>query len=176
MVETAFSFLHEVHHAGIRIQTQPNLDTFIRNIERLSENLTDGFDWESLAPMVAEAADRIFASEGRGAWPQLSEAYARWKEQETIRAKVFLELTGAYRSAATQIGSPHNLVEVGPDHLTYGVEGLDYPVFHESGTDRLPARPVFDLLAEDEDLSSEVKEALSEHINQKLSEAQIARQ
>ena len=62
------------------------------------------------------------------------------------------------------------------NHLTYGVEGLDYPVFHESGTDRLPARPVFDLLAEDEDLSSEVKEALSEHINQKLSEAQIARQ
>ena len=25
----------------VRIQTQPNLDTFIRNIERLSENLTE---------------------------------------------------------------------------------------------------------------------------------------
>ena len=68
-----------MHIKSVRIQTQPNIDTFIRNIERLSENLTDGFDWESLAPMVAEAADRIFASEGRGAWPQLSEAYARWK-------------------------------------------------------------------------------------------------
>ena len=53
----------------IQIKATPQLDTFIRNIERLSENLTDGFDWESLAPMVAEAADRIFASEGHGAWP-----------------------------------------------------------------------------------------------------------
>ena len=158
----------------VRIQTQPNIDTFIRNIERLSENLTDGFDWESLAPMVAEAADRIFASEGRGAWPQLSEAYARWKAKN-YPGKGILELTGAYRSAATQIGSPHNVVEVGPDHLTYGVEGLDYPIFHESGTNRLPARPVFDLLAEDEELFRAVTEAFSEHINQKLSEANLAR-
>ena len=159
----------------IQIKTTPQLNILVRRIDLLIENLTDGFDWESLAPMVAEAADRIFASEGRGAWPQLSEAYARWKERN-FPGKGILDLTGAYISAATQIGAPHNLVEVGPDHLTYGVEGLDYPVFHESGTDRLPARPVFDLLAEDEDLSSNVKEALSEHINQKLSESQIARQ
>ena len=159
----------------VQIKATPQLDTFIRNIERLSENLTDGFDWESLAPMVAEAAADVFASQGRGGWAQLSPAYARWKERN-FPGKGILELTGAYLRAATQVGAPHNLVEVGPDHLTYGVEGLDYPVFHESGTDRLPARPVFDLLAEDEDLSSNVKEALSEHINQKLSEAQIARQ
>ena len=157
----------------IRIQTQPDLDTFSHSIKQLGNNLTDGFDWESLAPLIAEAADNIFASEGRGAWPQLSPAYARWKERN-FPGKGILDLTGAYISAATQIGAPHNLIEVGPDHLTYGVEGLDYPIFHESGTDRLPARPVFDLLAEDEDLSSNVKEALSEHINQKLSEAQIA--
>ena len=158
----------------VQIKTTPQLDTFIRNIEQLSENLIDGFDWESLAPMVAEATDNIFASEGRGGWPQLSEAYARW-EARNFPDKGLLELTGAYRSAATQIGSPHNVVEVDDDHLTYGVEGLDYPSFHESGTNRLPARPVFDLLAEDEELTASVKEVFSEHINQKLSEAQIAR-
>ena len=112
----------------IRIQTQPDLDDFSHSIEQLGNNLTDGFDWSSLAPMVAEAADRIFASEGHGAWPQLSEAYARWKAKN-YPGKGILDLTGAYRTAVTQIGSPHNLVEVGPDHLTYGVEGLDYPVF-----------------------------------------------
>ena len=158
----------------VQIKTTPQLNTLIRNIERLSENLTDGFDWESLAPTVAEAADNIFASEGRGQWPQLSEAYARWKARN-YPGKGILELTGAYRNAATQIGSPHNVVEVGDDHLTYGVEGLDYPAFHESGTNRLPARPVFDLLVEDEELSRAVTEAFSEHINQKLNEAQIAR-
>ena len=158
----------------IQIKATPQLDTFIRNIERLSENLTDGFDWESLAPTVAEAVDNIFASEGRGQWPQLSEAYARWKAKN-FPGKGILELTGAYRNAATQIGSPHNVITTTENSLTYGVEGLDYPVYHETGTDRMPARPVFDLLAEDEDLSSNVTEALSEHINQKLNEAQIAR-
>ena len=158
----------------VQIKTTPQLNTLIHNIERLSENLTDGFDWESLAPTVADAADNIFASEGRGQWPQLSEAYARWKARN-YPGKGILELTGAYRNAATQIGSPYNVVEVGDDHLTYGVEGLDYPAFHESGTNRLPARPVFDLLAEDEELSRAVTEAFSEHINQKLNEALIAR-
>lgn len=151
----------------IRIRSKTDIDAFIREIERLSEGLIDDFDWGSLAPLVAEAADRIFASEGRGKWPQLSRAYAAWKERN-YPGKGILELTGAYRAAATQIGAPHNVVEVGDDHLTYGVEGLEYPVFHESGTERMPARPVFELLEEDEELSRDVKEAIGEHINQKL--------
>lgn len=159
----------------INIRSKQNIDTFIRNIGQLSESLTDDFDWASIAPVVAEAADNIFASQGRGGWAQLSPAYARWKEKN-YPGKGILELTGAYRNAATRIGSPHNVLEVGDDHLTYGVEGLEYPVFHEGGTDRLPARPVFELLEEDEELSASVKEAVSEHINRKLSEAQIAGQ
>ena len=162
----------------VQIKGTPQLDTIIRKIEQLSENLIADFDWESLAPMVADAADRIFASEGRGRWPQLSESYARWKSKH-YPGKGILELTGVYRRAATRIGAPNNFVEVGDDHLTYGVEGFDpnYPLFHEDPGegDRLPARPVFELLEEDEELSRDVKEAFSEHINQKLSEAQIAR-
>ena len=142
------------------IQTQPPLNTLIRNIEQLSENLTNGFDWESLAPMVAEAADNIFASEGRGGWPQLSEAYARWKARN-YPGKGILELTGAYRNAATQIGSPHNVVEVGDDHLTYGVEGLDYPSFHEvAPIDCQPVRCLICLLRMKN--SPSVKEVFSE--------------
>ena len=158
----------------VQIKTTPQLNTLMRNIDQLSENLPQGFDWESLAPIVAEAADNIFASEGRGGWPQLSEAYARWKARN-FPDKDLLELTGAYRNAATQIGAPGNVITTTENSLTYGVEGLDYPVYHETGTDRMPARPVFDLLAEDEELSRAVTEAFSEHINQKLNEAQIAR-
>ena len=46
----------------VQIKTTPQLEYLgIRRIDLLIENLTDGFDWESLAPMVAEAAaDRIF--------------------------------------------------------------------------------------------------------------------
>ena len=163
---------------NIKLTVTPQLSNLDRSIGQLSESLMDGFDWASLAPTVAEAADRIFASEGRGGWPQLSEAYARWKSKH-YPGKGILELTGAYRRAATQVGAPHNVVEVGDDHLTYGVEGFDpnYPLFHEAPREgsRLPARPVFELLAEDEELSRDVADALSEHINQKLNEAQIAR-
>ena len=158
----------------VQIKVSPPLNTLMRNIEQLSENLTNGFDWESLAPIVAEAADNIFASEGRGGWPQLSEAYARWKARN-YPGKGILELTGAYRSAATQIGAPGNVITTTENSLTYGVEGLDYAIFHESGTNRLPARPVFDLLAEDEELSRAVTEVFGEFLNQKLNEAQIAR-
>ena len=94
----------------IQIKATPQLDTFIRNIERLSENLTDGFDWESLAPMVQKRRRTFSHHEGRGGWPQLSPAYARWKERN-FPGKGILELTGAYRSAATQIGSPHNVID-----------------------------------------------------------------
>ena len=159
----------------VRIQTQPDLDTFSHSIEQLGNNLTDGFDWSLLAPLIAEAADNIFASEGRGAWPQLSEAYARWKAKN-YPGKGILELTGAYRTAVTQIGSAYNVLETTDNSLTYGVSGLDYPVFHESGTNRLPARPVLDLLAEDEDLLREIGELFSAFINQKLNEANLARQ
>ena len=158
----------------VQIKTTPQLNALMRNIDQLSENLTQGFDWESLAPMVAEAADRIFASEGHGGWPQLSEAYARWKARN-FPGKGILDLTGAYRNAATQIGAPGNVITTTENSLTYGVEGLDYPAYHETGTNQLPARPVFDLLVEDEELSRAVTEAFSEHINQKLSEALIAR-
>ena len=109
---------------NIKLTVTPQLNSVDRSIGQLSESLMDGFDWASLAPTVAEAADRIFASEGRGGWPQLSEAYARWKSKH-YPGKGILELTGAYRRAATQVGAPHNVVEVGDDHLTYGVEGFD---------------------------------------------------
>ena len=158
----------------VQIKTTPQLNALMRNIDQLSKNLTQGFDWESLAPIVAEAADNIFASEGRGGWPQLSEAYARWKARN-FPGKGILDLTGAYRKAATQIGAPGNVITTTENSLTYGVEGLDYPAYHETGTNQLPARPVFDLLVEDEELSRAVTEAFSEHINQKLSEALIAR-
>ena len=158
----------------VKIQMTPQLNTVLRNIEQLSNNLTDGFDWESLAPIVAEAADNIFASQGRGVWPQLSEAYARWKARN-FPGKGILELTGAYRNAATQIGSPGNVITTTENSLTYGVEGLDYPVYHETGTDRMPARPVFDLLAEDQDLAAAVTEEFNEFIDQKLREVGIAR-
>ena len=70
---------------------------------------------------------------------------------------------------------PATVITTTENSLTYGVEGLDYPVFHESGTDRLPARPVFDLLAEDEDLAAAVTEKFNEFIDQNLREVGITR-
>ena len=56
-------------------------------------------------------------------------------------------------AAATQIGAPHNIVEVGDDHLILRRGGVGlFIVSMNAGTERMPARPVFELLEEDEEL------------------------
>ena len=58
-----------------------------------------------------------------------------------------------------------------------GLRGWIIPCFTMSQVpDRLPARPVFDLLAEDEELLREIGELFSAFLNQKLNEANLARQ
>ena len=159
---------------NITLTVTPRLETIAGNIAHLGDTLMEDFNWGSIAPIIAEAADDLFASEGRGQWESLNEDYAARKAKH-YPGKGILEKTGTYRKAATQVGAPYNVIEVGDDSLTYGVEGLAYPEYHEGGTERLPARPVFEMLAEDEGFVSDVTGVIDEHINRKLSEIKIAR-
>ena len=93
--------------------------------------------------------------------------YAAWKARN-YPGKGILVRTGAYFEAATTPHGAYNVIEIDDNSLTYGVEGLDYPSFHESGTNRLPARPVFALLENDADLEEAATEALSQFITDKF--------
>ena len=148
--------------------SSPNLDNLARQVGETADTLLDGFDWRSMAPVIAEYAAEVFATEGYGQWPALSPQYAAWKESRYPGLHI-LELTGAYLAAATEIGAPFNFIEVGDNSLTYGVDGLDYPRYHEEGTTNLPRREVFELLAQNNELAIELTVLLSEWVAQRLS-------
>ena len=130
------------------------------------QDVTEGFNWGELVPVVANAAERIFRTEGKGQWAPLNPQYAAWKARFYPGAGILMR-TGAYFEAATTPGGAYNVIEIDDNSLTYGVEGLDYPVYHEEGRG-VPARPVFALLENDADLEETATEALSQFITEKF--------
>ena len=144
----------------VKLDITPALDRYSQQIGQLAETLTDDFDWASLAPVIADHAERIFRTQGGGKWAPLNPQYAAWKSRNYPGAPILVR-TGQYLAAATNPGTPHNLVETGKDYIRFGVAGLDYALFHEEGRGRLPERPVFALLEGDQELQDDAKNALA---------------
>ena len=153
----------------IEITARPNLNRFAQELTQLSESLVSDFDWESLIPVIQMGVEGQFASEGGGQWPALSLAYAQWKAKR-YPGKGLLQREGVYLRAATTRGAPNNFVEIGDDSIRWGVEGLQYPQFHEEGTARLPQRAVFSALAGDEAFGNAVTQVFRDWIARKLGE------
>lgn len=149
---------------NIEIRVRPDLQALANHFE---EDVTEGFNFGSLVPVITDTAERIFRTEGGGKWPALNEQYAAWKARFYPGAGILVR-TGEYFRAATTPGAPYNILEVGKGHITFGVEGIPYPPPHEEGTNRLPARPVFTLLESDEELHARVTQELSNFITEKL--------
>lgn len=106
-----------------------------------------------LIPVLEAAVGRQFDGEGggpnAGGWPQLTEAYAAWKEGR-YPGQPILVATGDLREALTVDGSAHALRDYSSTQFNFGTEGLPYASFHQLGTSRMPARPPFDFDAETE--------------------------
>lgn len=100
-----------------------------------------------LVPVMEAGAKRQFDTEGSGpnagAWPQLSEAYAAWKEGR-YPGQPILVATGALRDALTVDGSTHALRDYSSSQFNYGTQGLEYASFHQTGTASMPPRLPFD--------------------------------
>lgn len=148
----------------IQIRVRPDLHGLA---ERFDGDVTEGFNWGELVPIVADAVERMFRTEGGGTWEPLNAQYAAWKSRNYPGAGILVR-TGEYFRAATTPGGAYNVLEVGDDHLTFGVEGLDRAVYHEEGRGHLPARPVFSLLESDSELIEQAAQELSDFITEKL--------
>lgn len=122
-------------------------------IDRYQSSLND------LRPFLAgDATDivyreirRAFETEGYGTWPPLSPAYARWKAR--VRpGKGMLRFNDAYYRAATTPRSRGSRYQVTNKSLRIGVREEQfpgrYPLVHELGSSRVPARPVFGLVGD----------------------------
>jgi len=99
--------------------------------------------WESIVPVFREIFREQFDSEGSkgasGQWAPLSHPYAeikakKWGEQKILHASGKLEaaLTGTTSETITDIQKKE---------LAFGTS-LKYARFHQTGTGRMPARPI----------------------------------
>ena len=124
-------------------------------LNQLETQLTDYTRlWSDfIAPLVAGEIAEVFETEGRGEWPPLHPAYAAEKEI-THPGKTILRRDDNYIQAATSTRHPGNIARFTHTDMVWGVDGgyfeavygENYPENHELGTDRLPARPVFELV------------------------------
>lgn len=117
-------------------------------VARIGVRLQDHrrFWTDFVTPFTYAEIDDIFDTGGRGLWADLDPIYAARKSQ-AFPGKGLLRRGDDYFKAATTPNHANSFVEVGPTELVLGVSGnLDYPAFHEEGTEDLAARPVYELI------------------------------
>ncbi|MBL8909869.1 MAG: phage virion morphogenesis protein [Archangium sp.] len=100
-----------------------------------------------LVPVLERATGQQFDARGAGpdagSWAPLSISYAKWKAAH-YPGKPLLERTGALREGLTQSGSANARRDIGSNELTFGTRSVPYASAHQTGTERMPARPLFD--------------------------------
>lgn len=141
--------------------------------ERAGDNLTDfgRFVFPKLMPVFEAEESKQFDAEGqgpaRGAWAQLSERYAAWKDAHYPGARI-LERTGALREALTSSSSPFAMRAITTDTFDFGTVGVEYASFHQTGTTFMPDRPPYDF---GDDFESTVRDAALIGVREAMAEA-----
>lgn len=109
-------------------------------------------DWRPAWPQVVTALRGILTEQfdtegahGGKAWAPLSPAYAAWKAQH-YPGRPILVLTGQMRSSLT---GGRGVVIPERHELTFGTP-VSYARYHQTGTPRMPSRPIFALTDDDQ--------------------------
>ncbi len=118
------------------------LDRTLERIDARAVDAAPAFDKMGNSLLLAE--QRQFKSAGgygSGGWAPLSEPYATRKRRQ-VGNKPILVYTGTLRQGLTHRPFPIDVVEAG--FAVFGTD-LDYALYLQNGTPRMPARPVIDL-------------------------------
>ena len=110
-------------------------------MERQAANLT--VPLREIGGMLLADVGEQFASEGGwggSSWAPLSDRYSVWKEMH-YPGMPLLVATGAMRSAMLD---PASSLDVGPHRLVYEPHS-DIAIYHQDGTEVMPARPMIDI-------------------------------
>jgi phage gpG-like protein len=126
-----------------------------------------------LTPVFERAEQRQFDAQGAGpvagAWEALSPAYAEWKLERYPGAPI-LQRTEAMLEGLTQSTSAYALRDSSNDSFVFGTRGLPYASLHQTGTARMPVRPVFDF---DEEFERELERAARQGVNAAIKAARL---
>lgn len=154
-----------------------------REFERLQQkHIAEGYSQASkkefwlkeIRKYLLKEIKNIFNKQGigrGGKWPNLRPEYARRKGSlRTSRSSKKLRLTDAYYDAATGGPTlqrkPGQILLATEDALTLGIDpdyfadnfGAPYPLYHETGTTKMPKRPVYAQLSQIKNLEQELAE------------------
>ena len=154
------------------------LQGYVTDLESRLTDRTKLFS-DFIAPLVAGEIAEIFETEGRGQWPPLSPEYEAAKAI-THPGKTILRRDDNYIQAATSTSHPGNIARFGPSEMIWGVNGgyfeaiygENYPEQHELGTERLPARPVFDLVTVGGRLDENIEQLTEKWAREEITEVE----
>lgn len=124
------------------------IETLIAAYERAGDELQDfgKYLWPRLTPLLEEHIRSQFDAQGEGTtgpWAPLSAQYAAWKEQNYPGMPI-LKRTGAMYEGLTESGSPFAFRVASGNDYNFGTRGVEYASYHQTGTDRMEARPPVD--------------------------------
>ncbi|PYV09102.1 MAG: hypothetical protein DMG23_11815 [Acidobacteria bacterium] len=129
----------------------PNAKDIAFRMERFGVQLTGWrAAWPSVTRRLAVMLAGQFELEGgrgsRGGWPPLSPRYAR-RKQKRYPGRPVLQAGGRLRGSL--VGKSADTVEaLEPGRMKFGTS-VPYAIFHQTGTRKMPARPIFDPRRED---------------------------
>ena len=127
-----------------------SIDTssFNKGISDFRERLSDlrPFFRDEASDLVYEATRRVFQTQGHGTWAPLAPSTVNQRASR-YSGRGILRRTDTYFRAATTPTAPGSYRQAGLQSLQIGVKGLNYPIYLERGTSKMPARPVFSTAA-----------------------------
>jgi phage gpG-like protein len=121
---------------GVTIEIEPPIEFILKQTSRFQEALLDLEPlWELVKPIAARVEEDQFSTQGEGAWPALAESTIARKESGGWPMDPLVR-TGDLKDSLT---NPGRAADTGPAHMIYGTD-VDYALFHQEGTSRMPAR------------------------------------
>lgn len=160
----------------IKVKTNPSIEHLQSTLKKVEAEVFEDLRefWEKRAvKIVAQEVGRMFATEGLGAWAPLNSKYAA-RKAKVYPMRTILRLSNAFFKAATDRRSGANVFEFSKDKMTYGVNSskfpAPYPLFHERGTSKMPARPIWSILGKSVVLKRNMVISLRLYLKQKVRE------
>ena len=152
-------------NTGYKIEGQDKLNDALEALELTFKDFRPLF--RDAAKLFYEFEKEAFETEGEssaaGEWAELSPLYELLKEQQ-FPGKTILRRSDALFRSLTQPNARGSIRRVTETELVIGTT-IDYALYHQTGTSRMPARPIIALTQKQErQMATFLRKGLAEFV------------
>lgn len=120
---------------------QPPAD-YVKDLRGMAERSKDMRPaFKAIALYLMGSYARNFKAEGRPKWPALAASTIADRRRKGFGSGPILVRTGALRDSLTKPGAPGQHLKITPKTIQFG-SNVKYYIFHQYGTQNMPARPM----------------------------------